>query len=74
LPLGRRIGAAAGLCDAEDAHAIPFNNDFGDAAGELVESKWRFLISMFSSTTAVDVVNLLSVMCKVVDGVEQLEI
>ena len=36
--------------------AAPFN----DAAGELVESKWRFLISMFSPATAVYVVNKLT--------------
>jgi hypothetical protein len=30
-------------------------SDFGDAAGKLVKLKWRFLISMFSSTTAVNV-------------------
>ena len=55
--IGRRIGATAAPCDA---NAAPFNDDFGDAAGEVVESKWRFLISMFSPATAVDVVNKLT--------------
>lgn len=55
--IGRRIGATAAPCDAD---AAPFNDDFGDAAGEVVESKWRFLISMFSPATAVDVVNKLT--------------